>query len=114
MEEAGTKHMMEEGAPTTIDNDGCQHDQQPIPDGEPAATGLPSENHHEQRSTASTSSITPGKSTAALTSRSSIHTEDTDDVTPVEETIPSADTSPVVSLPESQHSKLTISGTCHN
>ena len=106
--------MMEEGAPTTIDNDGYQHNQQPIPDGEPAATGLPSENYHEQRSTASTSSITPGKSTAALTSISSTQTGDTDDVTPVGETIPSADTSPVVSLPESQHSKLTISGTCHN
>ena len=101
--------MMEEGAPTTIDNDGYQHNQQPIPDGEPAATGLPSENHHEQRSTASTSSITPGKSTAALTSISSTHTEDT-----VEETITSADASQVVSLPESLLSNLTISGTCHN
>ena len=58
----GTKHMMEEGAPTTIDGDCYQHNQQPIPsteDGEPAAIGLPAGNHHEQRSTPSTPSITP-------------------------------------------------------
>ena len=49
-----------------------------------------------------------------LTARSPTQAEDTDDVIGVEETTTTSDTSPVVSLPDSQQSKLTISGTCHN
>ena len=55
----------------------------------------------------------PAESSSALTARSLTRTEDTDDIIRVVETTTTSDTSPVVSLPDSLQSKLTISGTCH-
>ena len=103
--------MMEGGVPTT-DNEGYQHDQQPIPsteDGESAANRLRVGVQHEQEPTSG-----PAEATSVLTARSPTPTEDTDDVIGVEETTTTSDTSPVVSLPDSLQSKLAISGTCHN
>ena len=105
-----TRYMMEGGVPTT-DNEGYQHDQQPIPlteDGESAANRLRVGIQHEQQFISGQT-----ESTSALTAQSLTPTEDTDDIIGVEETPTTSDTSPVVSLPDSLQSKLTISGTCH-
>ena len=102
---------MEGGVPTT-DNEGYQHSQQPIPsteDGKSAANRLRVGIQHEQQFISGQT-----ESTSALTVRSPTQTEDTDDVIGVEETTTTSDTSPVVSLPDSLQSKLTISGACHN
>ena len=104
--------MMEDGVPTT-DNEGYQHSQQPIPsteDGESAANRLRVGVQHEQEST----TLVPAESTSDVTTRLPTQTDDTDDVIHVEEITTTSDTLPVVSLPDSQQSKLTISGTCHN
>ena len=101
--------MMEDGLPTIIDTDIYQHNQQPIPsteDEEPAAKRSRVEYQNEQESTTSV----PEESTSVVTTILPNQANDTDDVECDEETTTTSDTSTVVSLTESQHSKLTISG----
>ena len=102
---------MDDGVPT-IDTDDYHHNQQPIgstEDGEPAVKRSQVEYQNEQEST----TLVPAESTSDVTTRSPTQTDDTDDVIHVEEITTTSHTPPIVSLPDSLQSKLTLSGTCH-